>query len=219
MLDSSLRLPNNPRTFTIYLFGLLIVFAGAFMHVLVAAQVMQAEFTLNQLQEEYRSLEQQNGDIIFQIARDNNMARLEQRVIELGYVPVQEREYIFMPSETLPSATMAEVEALTESGIVANASVAAVEAMAATLASTSAAEPADNVGAGQFARWEEFWSTTWRSATAGTTAAAASVTANTASSKVSNPAQPSSASPNFWSVWWQQASEQGSKLLEQFRSQ
>ena len=71
MLDSSLRLPNNPRTFTIYLFGLVIVFAGAFMHVLVAAQIMQAEFTLNQLQEEYRSLEQQNGDIIFQIARDS----------------------------------------------------------------------------------------------------------------------------------------------------
>src|SRR3954470_9258099 len=57
LLDSTLRLPNTSRAFSIYLLGLGIVFVGAFLHIFVAAQIMQARFTLNQLQEEYRSLE------------------------------------------------------------------------------------------------------------------------------------------------------------------
>jgi hypothetical protein len=219
MLDSSLRLPNNPRAFMVYLLGLAIVFAGGFMHVLVAAQIMQAEFTLNQLQEEYRALEQQNGDIIFQIARDTNMARLQERVTAMGYVPVQEREYVFVPSERLAElATLAQSSTET-SAIVAPAETTITAQPAAAVMSSA------NKGIGQFARWEEFWNATWRSATGGAAATMPDMTANSAPATQSsaevtpNNTQLAKPSPNFWSVWWGQATEQGSKLLDRFNSQ
>lgn len=227
LLDSTLRLPNNPRAFMVYLLGLVIVFAGAFMHVLVSAQIMQAEFTLSQLQQEYSAIEQQNGDIIFQIARDTNMARLQQRVLDEGYVPVQEREYVFVPSESVPSATIAEATTPAENSAEANALLAANATDVS--GSTVASLPATNWGVGQFANWEEFWSRTFRSASDGAPSVAAVTTQemkqNTTASNavsgngVSANTQLSKASPNFWSVWWEQASEQGSKLLEQFSGQ
>jgi hypothetical protein len=202
-LDSTLRLPNNPRAFMVYLVGLAIVFAGAFMHVLIAAQIMQAEYTLNQLQEEFRAIEQQNGDIIFQIARDTNMARLQERVVAQGYVPVQERAYVFVPSEMVA-----------DTGILAEEYVAkTVESVAQPAAAPTPATLNANQDNGQFARWEEFWNTTWRSAIGGGVVAASSVAPSTSS----DPTQPAPTTSDFWSTWWEQATARGAKLLEQFR--
>jgi hypothetical protein len=217
VLDTSLRLPNTPRAFAIYLAGLVIVFTGAFMHVLMAAQIMQAEFRLNQLQQEYRTIEQQNGDILFQIARDSNMARLKERVVAHGYVPVQEREYVFIPTKSLTgSGTAAEITSQANTGIRTDTSANNHTANSAT--SNHVTEPAvavpssinmatTNLEGGQFARWEEFWNMTWRSATG------ASVNASSAA----NSAQTANTTPSFWSAWWEQATENGAKLLDQFR--
>lgn len=231
LLDNTLRLPNTPRAFAVYLLGLIIVFAGAFLHVLVAAQIMQAEFTLGQLKEEYSAIEQQNGDIIFKIARDTNMARLHQRVLEAGYVPVQEREYIFVPSVTIAqAATLAQGNSVNNPAAM-SAAVAASDTALATQPAAAVA-PQTNEGGGQFALWEEFWAMTWRAAfgrsespsTPNVTTNVTTNVANAAPKSVANntqPAadQPATSSPNFWSVWWEQASDQGSKLLDQFRSQ
>jgi hypothetical protein len=231
LLDNTLRLPNTPRAFAVYLLGLIIVFAGAFLHVLVAAQIMQAEFTLGQLKEEFSAIEQQNGDIIFKIARDTNMARLHQRVLEEGYVPVQEREYIFVPSATLAeAATLAQGISVNDT---ATTALAATATQPAAAVAPQANEGGANKDGGQFALWEEFWAMTWRAAFGrselpSTPNVTSNLTTNVAASaapkSVANDAQPTVAqpattSPNFWSVWWEQASDQGSKLLEQFRSQ
>jgi hypothetical protein len=201
-LDSTLRLPNNPRAFMVYLVGLAIVFAGAFMHVLIAAQIMQAEFTLSQLQDEFRAIEQQNGDIIFQIARDTNMARLQERVVAEGYVTVQEREYVYVPSE-IPADT----------GILAaDKAVKPVASAAQPVATPATANFRATQEKGQFARWEEFWNTTWRSATSSGVAASSSPSVSTASTSISDlPAA------DFWSSWWEEATSRGAQLLEQFR--
>jgi hypothetical protein len=219
VLDSSLRLPNTPRAFMIYLAGLAIVFAGAFLHVLVAAQIMQAEFTLSRLQEEYRAIEQQNGDIIFQIARETNMARLQERIIAQGYEPVRDREYIFLPSESLADVEMAE------SSTQANVAPGAASNQAAFTAFAAPSLPAVNLPSinldgSQFARWGEFWNTTWRaaSANAGVSAAPSSSTSSTTSIAASR-ATVSSATPSSWTTWWEQVTDQGSKLLDQFGSQ
>jgi hypothetical protein len=206
-LDGTLRLPNNPRAFMVYLVGLAIIFAGAFMHVLIAAQIMQAEYTLSQLQEEFRAIEQQNGDIIFQIARDTNMARLQERVVAEGYVPVQEREYVFVPSEIAA-----------DTGILAAGKVAtpvksvAQPTAAPTTATLSANQDSANQDTGQFARWEEFWNATWRSATSPGVAASSSPSTSTNSSSISE--QPAA---DFWSTWWEQATTRGAEVLEHFR--
>jgi hypothetical protein len=210
-LDNTLRLPSNPRAFMVYIVGLAIVFAGAFMHVLIAAQIMQAEYTLGQLQQEFRAIEQQNGDIIFQIARDTNMARLHERVVTEGYVPVQERDYVYVPSESVADAgILAEDYARSLAASVAQPVVAPTPA---TLRATQEG--------GQFARWEEFWNTTWRSATS-TGVAAASNTAPSGTGPSTSTEdglladQPTTTS-DFWSTWWQEATTNGAKLLEQFR--
>lgn len=219
ILDSTLRLPNTPRAFAVYLVGLVIVFAGAFMHVLVAAQIMQAEFTLSQLQDEYLAIEQQNGDIIFKIARDTNMERLHQRVLEMGYVPAEEREYIIVApsSENLASTFASESSTLAATVVEAPALETAALKSDAQVSTAVNANVGGNVNAsvsgGQWARWEEFWSTTLRSATGSTSPAA-----NTGSDQ-SSPVSPAPTNPNFWAVWWEQASAQGSKLLEQFSGQ
>jgi hypothetical protein len=214
-LDSSLRLPNNPRAFMVYLLGLMIVFAGGFLHVLIAAQIMQAEFTLNQLQEEYRAIEQQNGDIIFQIARDTNIARLQERVLAQGYVPVQEREYVFVPNASIAN-TAANTAPLTENSSETSADVTTsvvAQPPAATISSGNV--DAGHVEIGQVGRWEEFWSMTWRSATGSRSPSPSDTTANTTSSHL----QRSKDAPDFWSAWWEEASARGSKLLDQFRGQ
>jgi hypothetical protein len=225
LVDSTLRLPDSPRAFAVYLLGLCIVFIGAFLHVLVAAQIMQAEFRLNQLREEYRIIEQQNGDIIFQIARDTNMQRLHERVLARGYVPVQEREYLF-PSSTalakLKSPIAPATEAVAQGTISAETEpVQAVAPQAAVQASLT-----ENLG-GQFARWEEFWYSTWRAATGRppitpstvTTGLSADISADISADLSAGSAQISKSNTNFWAVWWEQASEQGSKFLERFSSQ
>jgi hypothetical protein len=221
VLDNSLRLPSTPRAFMIYLAGLVIVFAGAFMHVLIAAQIMQAEFMLNQLQEEYRAIEQQNGDIIFQIARETNMARLKEQIIALGYEPVRDREYIFLPSESL-----ADVE-LVEDSAQANA-VSGIDADPATanppelMAFASPNLPAIHWDGSQFARWGEFWNTTWRSAPGSRANTSDSAAPSIITSMAAGSANASSAMPSQWTTqwttWWERATDQGSKLLDQFGS-
>jgi hypothetical protein len=223
-IDSTLRLPNSPRAFAVYLLGLFIVFIGAFLHVLVAAQIMQAEFTLAQLQEEYRAIEQQNGDIIFQIARDSNMARLHQEIVRAGYVPVKDREYIFVPptfASGEPGDTADTVAATDDPALLA-ATPATMDAaqkaaiVAATQPDLAATNTRTNTSSGQWARWEDFWRNTLgltaRELAESQTASTSAITASTATSL-------SSATPNFWAVWWEQASEQGAKLLEQIRGQ
>ncbi|MCC6453488.1 MAG: hypothetical protein IT328_00960 [Caldilineaceae bacterium] len=228
VLDSSLRLPNTPRTFMIYLAGLAIVFAGAFLHVLVAAQIMQAEFTLSRLQEEYRAIEQQNGDIIFQIARETNMARLQERIIAQGYEPVRDREYVFLPSESLADVEMVEESAQANAAPDALPNSDANPAASSQSAFTAFAAPrlpavnlpTINLDGSQFARWGEFWNTTWRaaSANAGVNAAPGSTTSST-TNIASSRANASSATPSQWTTWWEQVTAQGSKLLDQFGSQ
>lgn len=216
-LDSTLRLPSTPRAFMVYLLGLAIVFTGAFLHVLVAAQIMQAEFTLSKLQEEYRAIEQQNGDIIFRIARDSNMARLHERVVAQGYGPAETREYLFVPNKAIARSTGETTDETTDATVAVAQSSAQVEAAPAvepTAASQAAQPTTANLG-GQFARWEEFWTNTLRSATGAVTAAPA-VPASTKQGIVARSVQPPA---NFWSVWWEEATKQGSQLLERFRSQ
>ncbi len=200
LLDSSLRLPNNPRAFMIYLLGLSIVFAGAFVHVLIAAQITQAEFTLTKLQEEYRIIEEQNGHIIFQIARDTNLMSLHARVAEQGYVPVQEREYVLVPADTLmDSSTLANTEpAVSQSATAAQAT-----------APMNSANVDVQTGIGQFARWEDFFAASTNSSAALTTAS------NTGTSNTGT----STDTPAFWSTWWEQTTARGSELIKEISAQ
>jgi len=230
LLDSTLRLPSTPRAFAIYLLGLGIVFAGAFLHIFVAAQIMQSQFTLHQLQEQYSALEQQNGDIIFQIARDTNMTRLHDRIVAQGYVPVQAREYVYVPNRSAliaaaPSAAGATTQANPADEPTVNTDVntdadtnngGQNAPIAAASAPTVAHTTVTNSGPGQLAKWGDFWNSIWQSASGAKTTA--TVTA-VSGSLHANQGRPANENANFWAVWWEKATEQGSKLLTQFHGQ
>jgi hypothetical protein len=222
LLDSSLRLPSTPRAFAIYLLALGIVFAGAFLHIFVAAQIMQAQFTLHQLQEQYGALEQQNGDIIFQIARDTNMSHLHERIVAQGYVPVQAREYVYVPDRTAPIAAApatTQAEPVDEASTDTNETQPIASAAAAPV-STIQRAPISNSGPGQLSQWRDFWNSIWQSASGAKIAAASSSTASAVSASLSSSqSQSATGNANFWAAWWDKATEQGSKLLTQFHGQ
>ncbi len=200
LLDSSLRLPNNPRAFMIYLLGLSIVFAGAFVHVLIAAQITQAEFKLTQLQEEYRIIEEQNGHIIFQIARDTNLMSLHARVTEQGYVPVQEREYVFVPADTLMDSS---AQASAEPNGVAQPAVSQSATVAQANAPVNSANLDAQTSIGQFASWKEFFAVS--------TDSSAALTRSNTGASIDTPA--------FWSTWWEQTTARGSELIKEVSAQ
>src|SRR5690606_20832640 len=111
-LDRYLRLPNSFQAFSVFLLGLLLVFAGAMLQVWVAARIMQAEYKLASLEREYIAIEQQNSELLFMIARDTNLNRMRERAVAMGYVPIDAREYVVIQPESLPIAqTAAQPEA------------------------------------------------------------------------------------------------------------
>ena len=95
-LDRYLRLPSTPQGFMLYLAGLTLVFTGALLQVLVAAQIMAAKIELAALESEIALIEQQNGDLIFEISRYLNFGELQVQALSMGYGPATAREYVFV---------------------------------------------------------------------------------------------------------------------------
>ncbi len=109
-LDRTLRLPSTPRAFMHYMAALILVFTGALLHVVIAAQVMAAKLELAELERQDALIEQQNGDLIFRIARDFNVIRLQEKAAGQGYVPATEREYVLIPTEPAPAMAAAPAQ-------------------------------------------------------------------------------------------------------------
>jgi len=102
--DRYLRLPAGPRAFLLYLAALIIVSAGATLYVALAAQILQAEVQLTRLERQLAAVEQQNGDILWKIARETNMNHLYTRISAMGYVPVEKREYVAVDTRPIAPA-------------------------------------------------------------------------------------------------------------------
>lgn len=110
ILDRYLRLPDSPRAFFLYLAALILVSSGATLYVVIAAQILQAEVQVARLEQQLAGVEQQNGDILWKIARETNMAHLHARITALGYTPIQQREYIIVTEDAAPLAVQPQAE-------------------------------------------------------------------------------------------------------------
>jgi hypothetical protein len=138
------------------------------------------------------------------------LPHLHQRVIALGYVPVEKRQYIIdddPPVLATANATQSTGGVTAQVATEAAAQTAVAPLPAATL--PAATLPATANFGGQVARWENFWRSLWPTRPAETPAEPAP----------SKPTVPVPTNTNFWGAWWEQASEQSSKLLEQFDGQ
>jgi hypothetical protein len=103
-LDLGLRLPATPRALAVYTLVVGIVCTALMLHVMLSAQIMQAEVRIYTLQSELDTINRQNDELLWQIARATNLTRIQERALALGYVPVR-RTYVEMPAQ--PSLTVA----------------------------------------------------------------------------------------------------------------
>lgn len=111
-LDRAIPLPNSLQSFSIFLVGLILLTAGAFLHVYLAVQVLEAKVQVEQLRKEIVALEQLNGETIFAIARETNLVRLQEQVVAHGYVPIQDRAYIVPPAKPIAQQPAPALEPL-----------------------------------------------------------------------------------------------------------
>jgi hypothetical protein len=203
ILDRYLRLPTTFRDFVIYLTGLILIVAGATLHVYMAAQILQAKYERQQLVQQLIKLQEQNGDLVWKIARETNMAQLQQRVLAQGYAPIETREYVYAAPEHAPLATQpSSVD--TPSG--------PTDALSAAAPARSLAAPA-SAARPPLEQWEAFFAFQWHP-TPPTVDSAARQTASREQASASSSSD-SSAGPATepWGNWWRETLARGVKLL------
>lgn len=118
-LDLGLRFPDTPRALAIYTLVIGIVCTALMLHVMLSAQIMQSEVRIRSLQSELDTINRQNDEILWQIARATNLTRIQERALALGYVPIRTRQYVVMsaqPSLTLAATGMGMTAAATNTG-------------------------------------------------------------------------------------------------------
>ncbi|HXF64494.1 MAG TPA: hypothetical protein VNK95_22885, partial [Caldilineaceae bacterium] len=192
LLDRTLRLPSTPRAFMIYLAALILIFAGATLHVFLAAQILQARVELRQLQHELAKLEEQNGDLAWQIARETNLEHVLERIIAQGYMPASQREYHIIPAAP---------------AIADAASPAAAPQPLAAAASTLDDLPAASARS-PLAEWETFFRRQWRPAQPEPSAPPAPDLASALTGE--------DAAGEQWRHWWQETLDRGAAVVQAF---
>lgn len=173
IFDRYLRLPSNPRTFALYLAALLLVSAGATLYISLAARILEAQVQIARMGQQLAAVEQQNGDILWQIARETNTQTLFTRISAAGYVPVTEREYVTVPGAVASVAAQADPEAPAQAPAALPAAQhppAAWQAFfaqrwhappSATLTPRQVSLPAASDASPTPDRWRLWWEQTW----------------------------------------------------------
>lgn len=116
-LKRLLRAVPLPRTGVDYLLWTLIMVAVAglvSLQIWISLQITQAERTLVVLQQEYRWIEQENAEILWQISQFTQLERIQIESQRMGYVPALKREYRWVqPSvATMPADATTPLAAL-----------------------------------------------------------------------------------------------------------
>lgn len=93
-LDNAIPLPYDVRSFAAYIGILLAVAAGMMIHVLLAAQILQAEVSLADIQARHTVIERQNGELLWRIGKATNYVTVYQRARAAGYRPIDQRQFV-----------------------------------------------------------------------------------------------------------------------------
>lgn len=202
LLDRYLRLPNSFQSFSVYLLGLALVFVGATLHVMVAAQIMQAKYELADLKREYAAVEQQNSELIFIISRDTNLNRIRERALAMGYVPITDREYVVLQDNAKQAAAADQKAQVPQYG--------AAPVQAQVSEPVQAAASAD---ATPLRQWERFLrgEITWEPPVGGEYTTRSAEAAPMALG-ANGPIRPGNGGEG-WQMRWQQVVEQGRSLF------
>lgn len=108
-MDRLIPLPATLRSLTIYLIALLLVAAGMLLHVALAAQIRQVQVEIDGMKETHASIESQNAELIWEIARRSNLEQIQQDAYAQGYRPINRRQYVYVlaPSRAVDAPVVA----------------------------------------------------------------------------------------------------------------
>lgn len=96
-LDRSIPLPATLRSLAIYLTVLILVASGMLLHVALAAQIRLVQTEIDQKEEIHAGIESQNAELVWEIARRNNLEQIQQAAYARGYRPINRRQYVYVP--------------------------------------------------------------------------------------------------------------------------
>jgi hypothetical protein len=217
-LDNSLRLPDNPRAFGLYLVALLVIFIGAFLHVLMAAQIMQTRYTLSSLEREHVNLERENGNLVYVISTYLNQGRLYTEAGNQGYITPELRTFVVREAPAV-AQSLPETATATSAGVTAT-EIAVVAEADTTLPIRPAPAAQPDAERAVWQSWGEFWVRMWRPATradqpVATQPAPDRLSGSRADAPGELPAAFLQEANARLTTWWQQSTTRAELLFEQ----
>jgi hypothetical protein len=89
----AIPLPRTGKDYLLWTFIMVAVAGLVSLQIWISLQITQAEQALVVLQREYRLIEQENAEILWQISQFTQLERIQIESQRMGYVPALKREY------------------------------------------------------------------------------------------------------------------------------
>ena len=99
-LDQLLPLPRTFREYFVWLLMMAGVTALALLQISVTLQISQTQAEANLLQRQYRLLEQENAQLLWEISHFTTLERVQSEAVAAGFVPTLNRRYVPADSST-----------------------------------------------------------------------------------------------------------------------
>lgn len=96
-LGISIPLPSSLRHFLFFVLAVSLVCTAMTMQILLSIQIWQTTAKVERLKAEYRTIEQQNTALVWEIAQKSTLENVQQRAAALGYSVALNRHYIAAP--------------------------------------------------------------------------------------------------------------------------
>jgi len=96
-LGISIPLPSSLRHFLFFVLAVGLVCTAMTMQILLSIQIWQTTAKVERLKAEYRTIEQQNTALVWEIAQKSTLENVQQRAAALGYSVALNRHYVAAP--------------------------------------------------------------------------------------------------------------------------
>ena len=104
-------LPRTAREYAIWTAAMLLVTGLVALQIWLSLRITQARQALDALQTEYRLIEQENAELLWQISQFTSLERVQIEATRMGYVPALQHQYLWAPADATPATTASETPA------------------------------------------------------------------------------------------------------------
>lgn len=97
MLNPVHWLPNSSGGFIRFFIFIIVLAIGSIVHIYLSSQILGAQLTQWELEQEYQAIQRQNAQIAWQIAEYTSLDQIRQRATNIGYTGLLGRSYAVSP--------------------------------------------------------------------------------------------------------------------------